>query len=386
MKRIIHAVCFAACGAAAIMAASLPADAQWARPNGEQSPPPTELSIVLPAPQAAALPNAQPAKPVVRNIIVRRPRSIHSGPVNMPAADVLVMMVRAALTALNQANFTENYSVLRGMTTPALQTRLSAEQLGRAFVDLRKQNLDLSPALVLAPEFTEMPKLTSAGALMLTGIFPSRPLRINFAIEYLPIDGFWMIEQLSVSASRADAPLMAQSAAPQAPAPQAPAPQAAAPEAAPATPAVAAPAPAPVVQNTKPAAPERADLARTSLATERFVPVNFSLDYKPAFIPVRQTSPKPRLIPAAAPARQGPVAYLQLTSQRTEAEAKAVFNSLRAKYAAILGDRQAVIRRADLGDKGIYYRAQIGPVNAAQAAQQCSELRSVGGQCIVQYN
>jgi hypothetical protein len=122
------------------------------------------------------------------------------------------------------------------------------------------------------------------------------------------------------------------------------------------------------------------------LATERFVPVNFSLDYKPAFVPVRQTSPKPRVIPAAAPARQGPAAYLQLTSQRTEAEAKAVFNSLRAKYAAILGDRQPVIRRADLGDKGIYYRAQIGPVNAAEAAQQCSELRSVGGQCIVQYN
>ncbi|MDO8877357.1 MAG: SPOR domain-containing protein [Pseudolabrys sp.] len=294
------------------------------------------------------------------------------------------MMVRAALTAVNQANFTENYSVLRGMTTPALQTRLSAEQLGRAFVDLRKQNLDLSPALVLAPEFTEMPRLTSAGALILKGIFPSRPLRINFAIEYLPIDGFWMIDQLSVSASRADAPLPAQVAAPQVTGPQETAPRVAAPEAAQATPAVTVPAPAPVVQDTKPAAPDR---AQTSLATGRFVPVNFSLDYKPAFIPaVRQASPKPRAMPAAAPAREGPLAYLQLTSQRTEAEAKAVFNSLRVKYAAILGDRQAVIRRADLGDKGIYYRAQIGPVNAAEAAKQCSDLRSVGGQCFVQYN
>ncbi|MDP2297809.1 MAG: SPOR domain-containing protein [Pseudolabrys sp.] len=370
--------------AVTIMAASLPAQAQWARPNGERSPPPTELSIALPASQVATLPNVQPPKPVVRNIIVRRPRSIQSGPVNMPAADVLVMMVRAALTAVNQANFTENYSVLRGMTTPALQTRLSAEQLGRAFVDLRKQNLDLSPALVLAPEFTEMPRLTSAGALILKGIFPSRPLRINFAIEYLPIDGFWMIDQLSVSASRADAPLPAQVAAPQVTGPQETAPRVAAPEAAQATPAVTVPAPAPVVQDTKPAAPDR---AQTSLATGRFVPVNFSLDYKPAFIPaVRQASPKPRAMPAAAPAREGPLAYLQLTSQRTEAEAKAVFNSLRVKYAAILGDRQAVIRRADLGDKGIYYRAQIGPVNAAEAAKQCSDLRSVGGQCFVQYN
>lgn len=382
MKRIILAACFAAGSVAAIMAASLPARAQWARPNGEQSPPPTELSIVLPATQVAALLNVQPPKPVVRNIFVRRPRSIQSGPVNMPASDVLVMMVRAALTAVNQANFTENYSVLRGMTTPALQTRLSAEQLGRAFIDLRKQNLDLSPALVLAPEFTELPRLTSAGALMLKGIFPSRPLRINFAIEYLPIDGFWMIDQLSVSASRADAPLVAQAAAPHVVAPRQ-----AAPEAAQAAPAVTAPAPAPVAQSTTPAAPARADHAQTILPAGRFVPVNYSFDYKPAFIPVvRQASPKPRAMPAAAPARQGPLAYLQLTSQRTEAEAKAAFNSLRAKYAAILGDRQAVIRRADLGNKGIYYRAQIGPVNAVEAARQCTDLRAVGGQCFVQYN
>ena len=383
MKRSTLAIYAAA--AVVIVASAIPAQAQWARRNAEMSPPPTEPSIALPAqPQVAALPAAQP-KPVVRNIIVRRPRSIQSGPVNMPASDVLVMMVRAALTAVNQANFTENYSVLRGMTTPALQTRLSAEQLGKAFVDLRKQNLDLSPALVLAPEFTEMPKLSSAGALTLKGIFPARPLRINFAIEYLPIDGFWMIDQLSVSASRADAPLVAQAT-------PAPAPQAAAPEA---TPAAPVPAPAPVAQEAKPAvqesAPERAGAASMSLPTGRFVPVNYGFDYKPAFVPAaRQTAYQaasaPRAAVAAAPVRQGPAAYLQLTSQRSEAEAKAAFNSLRAKYAAILGDRQAVIRRADLGGKGIYYRAQIGPVSAAEADKQCSELRAVGGQCFVQYN
>ena len=396
MKSIKFAIYAAA--VLVIAACSLPAQAQWARRNAEMSPPPTEPSIALPAqPQVASLPVAQPPKPMVRNIIVRRPRSIHSGPVNMPASDVLVMMVRAALTAVNQANFTENYSVLRGMTTPMLQTRLSAEQLGRAFIDLRKQNLDLSPALVLAPEFTEMPKLSSAGALTVKGIFPSKPLRINFAIEYLPIDGFWMIDQLSVSASRADAPLVAQAA----PASQAASSQvasAASPQAAAPAAAAPAPAPAPVAQVTKPAvqehAPERASPASLSLPTARFVPVNYSFDYKPAFVPAarqamhqaaRQVPLAPRAV-AAAPVRQGPAAYLQLTSQRSEAEAKAAFNSLRAKYAAILGDRQAVIRRADLGGKGIYYRAQIGPVSAAEADKQCSELRAVGGQCFVQYN
>ena len=360
MKRSILAIFSAA--AIALVAGSVSAPAQWARKNAELSPPPTDLSIALPA--APAVPKIETPKPVVRNIIVRRPHGIQSGPVTMPAPEVQVMMVRAALTALNQANFTENYSVLRGMTTPALQTRMSAEQLGKAFADLRKQNLDLSPALVMAPEFTEAPKLTSAGALMLKGIFPSRPLRINFTIDYLPIDGYWMIDQLSVSASRADEPAVA--AAP-----------------------VAEPAPAAVARNANPAASGSADAAQSSLPTGRFVPVNYNTDYKPAFVQNSRLANGQSAAMAArpaAPARKGQSVYLQVTSQRSEAEAKAAFNSLRGRFPAILGDWQPIIRRADLGDKGIYYRAQIGPVDAAEADRQCNELKSVGGQCFIQYN
>ena len=132
MKRSILGICSVA--AVALVAGSVSAPAQWARKNAELSPPPTDLSIALPA--APAVPKIETPKPVVRTIIVRRPHGIQSGPVTMPAPEVQVMMVRAALTALNQANFTENYSVLRGMTTPALQTRMSAEQLGKAFADL----------------------------------------------------------------------------------------------------------------------------------------------------------------------------------------------------------------------------------------------------------
>ncbi len=365
MMRSILEICAGA--AIALVAGSVCAHAQWARKNAELSPPPTELSIALPAAPVVTVPKIE--KPVVRNIIVRRPHGIQSGPVNMPAPDVLTMMVRAALTALNQANFTENYSVLRGMTTPALQTRMSAEQLGKAFANLRQQNLDLSPSLVLAPEFTEAPKLTSAGALMLKGIFPSRPLRINFTIDYLPIDGYWMIDQLSVSASRADEPALA-----------------AAPVAEPAPAQVATPAP--VARNANPAASASADVAQLALPTGRFVPVNYGADYKQEFVPTaRQANAQsPAARPAAAPARKGQSVYLQVTSQRSEAEAKAAFNSLRGRFPAILGDRQPIIRRADLGDKGIYYRAQIGPVDAAEADRQCNELKAVGGQCFIQYN
>ena len=123
----------------------------------------------------------------------------------MPAPETLVMMVRGVLTGVNQANFTGNYSVLHAMTAPALQARVSAAQFGKAFANLRAQNLDLSPVLVLLPQFSVVPLLTPDGVLKLTGFFPSRPVQINFAIDYRPVDRFWMIEALSVSALQANA-------------------------------------------------------------------------------------------------------------------------------------------------------------------------------------
>jgi len=46
-----------------------------------------------------------------------------------------------------------------------------------------------------------------------------------------------------------------------------------------------------------------------------------------------------------------------------------------------------VIKRADLGDKGVYYRAMVGPFGSPEEASHfCSSLKSAGGQCVIQKN
>jgi hypothetical protein len=53
----------------------------------------------------------------------------------------------------------------------------------------------------------------------------------------------------------------------------------------------------------------------------------------------------------------------------------------------VLGGRQPIIRRADLGEKGVFYRAQVGPFGTIDLANQlCGNLKNAGGQCIVQRN
>jgi hypothetical protein len=93
----------------------------------------------------------------------------------------------------------------------------------------------------------------------------------------------------------------------------------------------------------------------------------------------------PRLASASTVAAGGYV--VQISSQRSEADAQASFHSLQSKFPKELGDREAIVRRADLGPKGIYYRAMVGPFGSAGDADQfCSGLKSAGGQCIVQKN
>ncbi|HEY6833723.1 MAG TPA: SPOR domain-containing protein [Pseudolabrys sp.] len=78
---------------------------------------------------------------------------------------------------------------------------------------------------------------------------------------------------------------------------------------------------------------------------------------------------------------------IQVTSQRSEAEAQTAYRSLQGKYASALAGKPVFIHKVDLGAKGVYYRAMVGPyANQAEAGQVCSSLKSAGGQCFVQRN
>jgi hypothetical protein len=90
---------------------------------------------------------------------------------------------------------------------------------------------------------------------------------------------------------------------------------------------------------------------------------------------------------AATPPVLGRGYAVQVTSERSESGAQAAFRGLKAKYPNQLRGRQPIIRRADLGAAGIYYRALVGPfASTEKAAKLCSELKATGGDCIILKN
>jgi hypothetical protein len=100
--------------------------------------------------------------------------------------------------------------------------------------------------------------------------------------------------------------------------------------------------------------------------------------------PRETAAPAPNARVAAAPASGG---YLvQVSSQKSESDAQSSYRALQSKYSQLKA-RQPVIRRADLGNKGVFYRAMVGPFESGEEAVQfCNGLKQAGGQCIIHRN
>lgn len=100
--------------------------------------------------------------------------------------------------------------------------------------------------------------------------------------------------------------------------------------------------------------------------------------------------PAPEKTVAAEPAAPAPAAasggayVVQIMALREEGAAKAAWATLQKKHPAILGGHALDIEKADLGDKGTFYRIRAaGFETKADAQSACSSLKSAGQDCLV---
>jgi len=91
----------------------------------------------------------------------------------------------------------------------------------------------------------------------------------------------------------------------------------------------------------------------------------------------------PGTAPAAGPAQSAGGVLVQVTAVRSEQEAVSAYRGLQQRYPGILGAFQPNIVRADLGDRGIYYRVRVGPFSGGDATRLCEDLKAAGADCII---
>jgi hypothetical protein len=122
----------------------------------------------------------------------------------------VVILVRSTLLALDQANKTGNYTVLRDLGAPAFRANTAA-RLAEIFAKQRNDNLDLSGVAAIDPQLSLLPQIEANGLMHMSGFFPSVPSQVNFDLAFTPVNGQWRLFGLSVALGQA---------APVAPAPQ----------------------------------------------------------------------------------------------------------------------------------------------------------------------
>src|SRR5437879_5294184 len=76
----------------------------------------------------------------------------------------VLILIRSTLLALDQANKTGNYTVLRDLGSPGFHTNTAA-RLAEIFAKQRGDNLDLSGVAVIDPQLNLLPQIEANGLM-----------------------------------------------------------------------------------------------------------------------------------------------------------------------------------------------------------------------------
>lgn len=112
-----------------------------------------------------------------------------------PVPDALEMskLIWSTILAVDHANRSGNYSVLRDLGAQGFQINNNAAQLAQVFAGIRAQRIDLSNALLVPPTYSEAPQQVQPDIFEVKGIFQLRPTSIYFDIFYRWEQGRWKL-------------------------------------------------------------------------------------------------------------------------------------------------------------------------------------------------
>ncbi|MDH7791620.1 hypothetical protein [Ochrobactrum sp. AN78] len=111
----------------------------------------------------------------------------------------LISLVRYTLVALDQANRTGNYSVLRELGAPGFMQSNNPAHLAEIFANQRKDLLDMSAVTILEPQFTFGPQIEQNGMLHVAGFFPAGTMRLSFEFLFQPVERQFRVFTLAVA-------------------------------------------------------------------------------------------------------------------------------------------------------------------------------------------
>lgn len=120
-------------------------------------------------------------------------------PGQMPSAELQEVLIKQAVSMLNDANLANNYTVFHARIAPAFRRQFSIELIAGAFKVFRERKIDFGLIVAYKPEITEGPTIDSNGVLIMKGVFQTEPSRVHFDLSFADVEGKWLILGIHVN-------------------------------------------------------------------------------------------------------------------------------------------------------------------------------------------
>ena len=116
----------------------------------------------------------------------------------VPGERALEALVKATMLTWNDANVTGNYTVFHAKLSKPFRDQFPPDRLKQIFKKFADEDIDIDVVAALKPVYQPVPAIDGDGKLVVNGYFPTEPMRVIFALEFIPSDGQWKLIGINV--------------------------------------------------------------------------------------------------------------------------------------------------------------------------------------------
>ncbi len=116
-----------------------------------------------------------------------------------PEAEAQEVLIKTTLLTFNDANVTENYSVLHAKLSKQFRDQFPPERLKEVFKPFVEQKIDIDLIAAKTPIPAKAADVDDRGVLSLSGHFDTKPSHVFYDLGYVMSDGEWKPIKINVN-------------------------------------------------------------------------------------------------------------------------------------------------------------------------------------------
>jgi hypothetical protein len=120
----------------------------------------------------------------------------------VPAEKELERITLESLVAFNEAVQAKDFTAFHATLSDALKKEKTPEGLQKEFHEFIDNKIDINPIKDHKPEFAPPVAVNDKGALLVTGQYPTQPLRVRFELKYNYERGDWRLIGISLTVGK----------------------------------------------------------------------------------------------------------------------------------------------------------------------------------------